>query len=182
MVFQVQMVYQETVVPKVRLVTKVIVPSYPCPIWVEKEKKEPKEIKELGEKTQDRLMVKQPYIVNRLSCSRSCILVMRWSIRSFNIPLLRATPRRLNLLKFPPPGGKLCSNAPPIFFFFVKGKINDRDFLHVGQALKSRNAGLFFSIVFMINLLTLSDQDRISPYNFSTISSRQVMRIKKNIN
>ena len=117
MVFQVQMVYQETVVPKVRLVTKVIVPSYPCPIWVEKEKKEPKEIKELGEKTQDRLMVKQPYIVNRLSCSRSCILVMRWSIRSFNIPLLRATPRRLNLLKFPPPGGKLCSNAPPIFFF-----------------------------------------------------------------
>ena len=51
------MVYQETVVPKVRLVTKVIVPSYPCPIWVEKERKEPKEIKELGEKTQVRLMV-----------------------------------------------------------------------------------------------------------------------------
>ena len=70
----------------------------------------------------------------------------------------------------------------PFFFFFVKGKINDRDFLHVGQALKSRNAGLSFSIVFMINLLTPSDQGRISPYNSSTISSRQVMRIKKNIN
>ena len=27
-----------------------------------------------------------------------------------------------------------------------------------------------------------SDQDRISPYFFSTVSSRQVMRIKKNIN
>ena len=27
-----------------------------------------------------------------------------------------------------------------------------------------------------------SDQDRISPYNINTISSRQVMRIKKNIN
>ena len=27
-----------------------------------------------------------------------------------------------------------------------------------------------------------SDQDRISPYTISTISSRQVMRIKKNIN
>ena len=33
------------------------------------------------------------------------------------------------------------------------------------------------------NPLTLmSDQDRISPYNINTISSRQVMRIKKNIN
>ena len=28
----------------------------------------------------------------------------------------------------------------------------------------------------------MSDQDRISPYNINTISSRQVMRIKKNIN
>ena len=27
-----------------------------------------------------------------------------------------------------------------------------------------------------------SDQERISPYTISTISSRQVMRIKKNIN
>ena len=31
--------------------------------------------------------------------------------------------------------------------------------------------------------LTLkSDQDRISPYNINTVSSRQVMRIKENIN
>ena len=50
------MVYQETVVPKVRLVTKVIVPSYPCPIWVEKERREPKEIKELREKAQVRVI------------------------------------------------------------------------------------------------------------------------------
>ena len=28
----------------------------------------------------------------------------------------------------------------------------------------------------------LSDQDRISPYNIDALSSRQVMRIKKNIN
>ena len=34
-----------------------------------------------------------------------------------------------------------------------------------------------------LNPLTpMSDQDRISPYNINTISSRQVMRIKKNIN
>ena len=34
----------------------------------------------------------------------------------------------------------------------------------------------------LFNPLTpVSDQDRISPYNINTISSRQVMRIKKNI-
>ena len=34
-----------------------------------------------------------------------------------------------------------------------------------------------------LNPLTpISDQGRISPYNINTISSRQVMRIKKNIN
>ena len=31
-------------------------------------------------------------------------------------------------------------------------------------------------------LIPMSDQDRISPYNINTISTRQVMRIKKNIN
>ena len=31
-------------------------------------------------------------------------------------------------------------------------------------------------------LTTMSDQDRISPYNINIISCRQVMRIKKNIN
>ena len=31
-------------------------------------------------------------------------------------------------------------------------------------------------------LTPVSDQDRISPYNISTISTRKVMRIKKNIN
>ena len=30
-------------------------------------------------------------------------------------------------------------------------------------------------------LTPMSDQDKISPYNINTISSRQVMRIKKNI-
>ena len=38
-------------------------------------------------------------------------------------------------------------------------------------------------IVNAINSFTLvSDQDRISPYNIYIISSRQVMRIKKNSN
>ena len=36
---------------------------------------------------------------------------------------------------------------------------------------------------YFINPFTpTSDQDRISPYNINTISSRQVMRIEKNIN
>ena len=36
--------------------------------------------------------------------------------------------------------------------------------------------------LYSINSFTpTSDQDRISPYNINTISSRQVMRIKKNI-
>ena len=35
----------------------------------------------------------------------------------------------------------------------------------------------------LVNLLTpMSDQERISPYNIDTISSIEVMRIKKNIN
>ena len=35
----------------------------------------------------------------------------------------------------------------------------------------------------LVNPLTpMSDQDRISPYNINTISFRQAMRIKQNIN
>ena len=33
-----------------------------------------------------------------------------------------------------------------------------------------------------VRITPLSDQDRISPYNINTISSRQVVRIKKNTN
>ena len=38
---------------------------------------------------------------------------------------------------------------------------------------------MFWSLV---GVTLISDQDRISPYNVNTISSRQVMRIEKNIN
>ena len=43
------------------------------------------------------------------------------------------------------------------------------------------NVTTYFLVSFN-SLTLLSDQDRISPYNINTISSRQVMRIKKNIN
>ena len=44
-----------------------------------------------------------------------------------------------------------------------------------------KQCGIFYH--FPLNPLTpMSDQDRISPYNINTISSGQVMRIKKNIN
>ena len=35
---------------------------------------------------------------------------------------------------------------------------------------------------FLNPLTPMSDQDRISPYNTYTISTKEVMRIKKNIN
>ena len=38
------------------------------------------------------------------------------------------------------------------------------------------------NILYVNPFTPMSDQDRISPYNINTISSRQVMRIKKNIN
>ena len=41
----------------------------------------------------------------------------------------------------------------------------------------------FLLTLFSLNPLTpMYDQDRISPYNINTISTRWVMRIKKNIN
>ena len=40
------------------------------------------------------------------------------------------------------------------------------------------NVATYFLVSFN-HLTLLSDQDRISPYNINTISSRKVMRIKK---
>ena len=40
----------------------------------------------------------------------------------------------------------------------------------------------FYNTLGLSLLIPMSDQDRISPYNINTISTRQVMRIKKNIN
>ena len=38
-------------------------------------------------------------------------------------------------------------------------------------------------VTLIVNPLTpMSDQDRISPYNINTMSTRQAMRIQKNIN
>ena len=37
----------------------------------------------------------------------------------------------LKILTHPPPPGKNCLQMPDLpFFFFVKGKISDRDFIH----------------------------------------------------
>ena len=55
------------------------------------------------------------------------------------------------------------------------------------------NCNCYVQVVFMVPLYVdicghdsvltpMSDQDRISPYNINAISSKQVMRIKKNIN
>ena len=59
--------------------------------------------------------------------------------------------------------------------------------MHRGNNKKKiSNKGLLFNSTqtsFELNPFTpTSDQDRISHYNINTISSRQVMRIEKNIN
>ena len=51
------------------------------------------------------------------------------------IQSLISPSRAFKILKIPthpppPPRKKLSSNARPTFFFLVKGKISDRDFMH----------------------------------------------------
>ena len=48
------------------------------------------------------------------------------------------------------------------------------------KSQQSRDKGMVS--LYIDPLTTMSDQDRISPYNINTTSSRQVMRIKKNLN
>ena len=60
----------------------------------------------------------------------------RGNPRAFELWILK-----IGLCKFPPPGQKLCSNASPTFIF--KGKISDRNFLHIDQALKPRRCRPF---------------------------------------
>ena len=55
---------------------------------------------------------------------------------------------------------------------------------YCGKARRDEsNSCCITGLIFFFEPLTpMSDQDRISPYSVNTISSRQVMRIKKNIN
>ena len=48
------------------------------------------------------------------------------------------------------------------------------------KSQQSRDKGMVS--LYIDPLTTMSDQDRISPYNINTTSSRLVMRIKKNLN
>ena len=41
---------------------------------------------------------------------------------------------------------------------------------------------IYLIYLYISPLTPMSDQDRISPYNINTISCRQLMRIKKNVN
>ena len=51
------------------------------------------------------------------------------------------------------------------------------------EFLRPSLASYYLVIGKLFNPLTpISDQDRLSPYNMNTISTRKVMRIKKNIN
>ena len=66
-------------------------------------------------------------------------------------------------------GTTLCSKILKVNGILVLHQMQEKYFRMVKQSL--------------INPFTpTSDQERISPYNINTISSRQVMRIEKNIN
>ena len=76
-----------------------------------------------------------------------------------------------------------CSSPPWYYprttiikFYWVGAQIIDRNEICVNQEKKNYDMNAFTP------LSPGCDQDRISPYTISTISSRQVMRIKKNIN
>ena len=55
--------------------------------------------------------------------------------------------------------------------------------LYQDSKLKHEEGSQYYHSSKHVNPSTpMSDQERISPYNINTISSRQVMRIKKNSN
>ena len=51
-----------------------------------------------------------------------------------------------------------------------------------GEGRVKRNTKGLASETYLNILTPMSDQDRISPYNINTVSSRQVMRINKKVN
>ena len=51
-----------------------------------------------------------------------------------------------------------------------------------GEGRVKRNKEGLVSETYLNILTPMSDQDRISPYNINTVSSRQVMRINKKVN
>ena len=107
--------------------------------------------------------------------------IFYWSIWSFNLsslPPQPGNPHAFKLLefgwfKFHSPWNQNGVQMPHLsvgfdYQFFCKRQISD-----CGFPVKLK----------IINPFTpMSDQDRISPDNINTISSRQVMRIEKNIN
>ena len=54
--------------------------------------------------------------------------------------------------------------------------------IYFARIPKNRNLMCDKNLINHNPLTLVCDQDRISPYNINTISSRQVIRIKKNIN
>ena len=77
----------------------------------------------------------------------------------------------------PSPPQKKTSLPPP----FPPPKKNQTNFCHIPFNFCSNTLSLM--VIIEVNPVSpTSDLDRISPYSFSTVSSRQVMRIKKNIN
>ena len=82
----------------------------------------------------------------------------------------------------PPPPPKKASLPSPFPPPKKKKQTNKQtNFCHIPFNFCSNTLSLM--VIIEVNPVSpTSDLDRISPYSFSTVSSRQVMRIKKNIN
>ena len=78
----------------------------------------------------------------------------------------------------PPPPKKTSLPSP---FPLPPPKKKQTNFCHIPFNF-CRNTLSLMVIIEVNPVSPTSDLDRISPYSFSTVSSRQVMRIKKNIN
>ena len=67
-------------------------------------------------------------------------------------------------------------------YFSRPGGVNDLHKCATIQATAEKKPGKIHVSMGFNPLTSMSDQDKISPHDIHTISSRQVMRIKRNIN
>ena len=106
-------------------------------------------------------------------------LILQRDARTPNAVERRLIGHRQEVSPPPPPSPTPQKNKPPSPLSPPKKK--QTNFCHIPFNFWSNTLSLMVTIE--VNPVSpTSDLDRISPYSFSTVSSRQVMRIKKNIN
>ena len=74
-----------------------------------------------------------------------------------------------------------CVRFPQVILFYSSIQKPHWQLRNYGETLNRSENLLLVCVVYNDLLTPISDHERISPYNIKTISSRKVMRIKKNI-